>query len=160
MLDPDPQCATRVIASRTITAAFTDVTAAVEHAKQCDVVTLEIEQIHPDVLEAASQYAPVRPSRDAIFIVQDRIRQKEWLRTQHFPLGAFAVAYSSDDVANAVRLFGASIAKSTHGGYDGRGQVRFADATSATEVWNTLGAQACVVSWNSMWTLTTKFPYW
>ena len=145
VLDPDPQCATRVIASRTITAAFTDVTAAVELAKQCDVVTLEIEQIHPDVLEAASQYAPVRPSRDAIFIVQDRIRQKEWLRTQHFPLGAFAVAYSSDDVANAVRLFGASIAKSTHGGYDGRGQGRFADATSATEDWNTLGAQACVV---------------
>ncbi len=145
VLDPDPQCATRAIASRTTTAAFTDVAAAVDFAKQCDVITLEIEQIHPDVLDAASQYAPVRPGRDAVFIVQDRIRQKEWLRTQHFPLGAFAVAHSSDDVANAVRLFGASIAKSTHGGYDGRGQVRLADPTLAADTWNALGAKPCVV---------------
>ena len=145
VLDPDPQCATRAIASRTTTAAFTDVAAAVDFAKQCDVITLEIEQIHPDVLDAASQYAPVRPSRDAVFIVQDRIRQKEWLRAQHFPLGAFAVARSRDDIANAVRLFGASIAKSTHGGYDGRGQVRLADPAFASDTWNALGAHACVV---------------
>ena len=145
VLDPDPHCATRAIASRTITAAFTDVDAAIDLAKQCDVITLEIEQIHPDVLDAATQHAPVRPGREAVFIIQDRIRQKEWLRTQHFPLGAYAVARSVEDIANAVQLFGASIAKSTHGGYDGRGQVRLADPTLAADVWNALGAHACVV---------------
>ncbi len=145
VLDPDPACASRAVASRSITAPFSDVAAAVELAKACDVVTLEIEQIHPDVMAAVMQHAPLRPGRDAVYIIQDRIRQKEWLAEHEFPLGAFVAARSAEDVAEAVRRFGPSIAKSTHGGYDGRGQVRLADATLAADAWSSLGAQPCVV---------------
>ena len=145
VLDPDADCAARPIASRTVTAAFTDVAAAEELARHCDVITLEIEQIHPDVMDAAAQYAPVRPGREAVYVIQDRIRQKTWLRAEQFPLGAFVAAQSSDDVGSAVRQFGASIAKSTHGGYDGRGQVRLADPALAPDAWMALGAQPCVV---------------
>ncbi len=145
VLDPDPACASRAVASRTITASFKDVSAAIDLAKQCNVVTLEIEQIHPDVMEAVSQYAPLRPGRDAVFIIQDRIRQKEWLFREGFPLGAFVAAHSSDDVADAVRTFGPCIAKSTHGGYDGRGQVRVADPALGDEAWRALGGETCLV---------------
>jgi 5-(carboxyamino)imidazole ribonucleotide synthase len=144
-LDPDPACAMRPIASRTLTAGFSDVAAAVDLARQCSVVTLEIEQIHPDVLDAVAEHAPMRPGRNAVYIIQDRLRQKLWLSREGFPLGAFAEANSADDIADAVTTFGASIAKSTHGGYDGRGQVRLASAAEASEAWTALGSRVCVV---------------
>ena len=144
-LDPDPACATRPVASRTITASFSDTAAAEDLARACDVVTLEIEQIHPDVLDAVASHAPMRPGRDAVYIIQDRLRQKSWLSREGFPVGAFTAASSGDDIADAVTTFGASIAKSTHGGYDGRGQVRLSQAAGAHEAWTALGSQVCVV---------------
>ena len=145
VLDPDAACATRAVASRTITAPFTDVAAAVDLAQQCDVITLEIEQIHPDVLDAAAEHAPVRPGRAPVYIIQERIRQKQWLSAQGFPVGRFTPAASADALAHAVREFGASIAKSTHGGYDGRGQVRLSSEDQATAAWQALGARECLV---------------
>ncbi len=145
VLDPEANCATRPIASRTITAAFSDVSAAVELAKQCDVITLEIEQIHPDVLSAAAEHAPVRPGRDAVYIIQERIRQKQWLASNGFPLGAFVAADSAEALADAVQSMGASIAKSTHGGYDGRGQARLHSPDQASSAWSALGGRTCLV---------------
>lgn len=145
VLDPEAQCATRPVASRTITAPFSDVAAAEDLASQCDVVTLEIEQIHPDVLDAVAARVPLRPGRAPVYIIQDRIRQKEWLRAQQFPLGAFVAAQSADDVADMVRTHGACIAKSTHGGYDGRGQVRLREPEQAVEAWQALGSRPCLV---------------
>lgn len=145
VLDPDPDCAARPLASRTITASFSDVNAAVDLAKQCDVVTLEIEQIHPDVLTAVAEHAPVRPGRDPVYIIQDRVRQNEWLAAQQFPVGPFIAAHSADELRRAVAQFGPSIAKSTHGGYDGRGQVRLSAAAEAEDAWNALGARTCLV---------------
>src|SRR5205085_7868186 len=60
-LDPDPSCASRYVVERCITAPFDDVQAAVELAKSCQVVTIEIEKISIAALEAAGKYAPVRP---------------------------------------------------------------------------------------------------
>ena len=144
-LDPDPACAMRPVASRTITAPFTDASAAESLAMQCDVLTLEIEQIHPDVLDAAAKHAPLRPGRDAVYIIQDRLRQKRWLAQEQFPLGPFVAASSANDIADAVSTFGPCIAKSTHGGYDGRGQVRLSGESAAGHAWRELGERECVV---------------
>lgn len=145
VLDPEAACATGPIASRTITARFDDVNAAVELASQCDVVTLEIEQIHPDVLDAVAARTTLHPGRAPVYIIQDRIRQKQWLSAQGFPLGAFVAAQSAHDIADAVRQHGACIAKSTHGGYDGRGQVRLSEPDQAADAWSALGGRECLV---------------
>jgi 5-(carboxyamino)imidazole ribonucleotide synthase len=145
VLDPEASCATRPVASRTITAPFTDVAAAIELASQCDVVTLEIEQIHPDVLDAVASRTALRPGRDPVYIIQDRIRQKQWLKAQGFPLGNFVAARTASDVADAVRAFGPCIAKSTHGGYDGRGQVRLSEPEQGDGAWTALGSRECLV---------------
>ncbi len=145
VLDPDAACAMRPLASRIVTAGFDNAEAAIELASQCDVVTLEIEQIHPDVLEAVSTRTILHPGCKPVFIIQDRLRQKQWLADQGFPLGPFAAARSPGDLADAVRVHGACIAKSTHGGYDGRGQVRLQEPEQAVNAWNQLGGVECVV---------------
>lgn len=145
VLDPDAHCATSAVASRSITAAFNDVEAASDLASKCDVVTLEIEQIHPDVLDAVAEQSVLHPGRSAVYIIQDRIRQKQWLSELGFPLGGFRVAGSAAAIAAAVQELGPCIAKSTHGGYDGRGQVRISDPAQAGEAWNALGQHQCLV---------------
>lgn len=145
VLDPDPNCAARAIASRTITAPFSDAEAAAELARSCDVITLEIEQIARASLDAAAQFAPVHPGADAVYIIQDRLRQKTWLAAQGFPVGEFRSADSVESLAEAVTALGPSIAKAVHGGYDGRGQARLADAAGAADAWQALGAGTCLV---------------
>ena len=64
VLDPDPLCPASYVADKCITAAWNDADAAAQLARECDVVTLEIEQISVDSLIAAEKFAPVRPAPD------------------------------------------------------------------------------------------------
>lgn len=139
VLDPDPACPARAIASRTITAPFTDATAATELARGADVVTLEIEQIGRDALAAVSAITPLRPSADAVVIVQDRLRQRSWLDDNGFPLGPWRAVHSAAEAETAVQALGRSVLKKPVGGYDGRGQARVGLAAEAPAAWATLG---------------------
>ncbi|HEY0779288.1 MAG TPA: ATP-grasp domain-containing protein, partial [Gemmatirosa sp.] len=107
--------------------------------------TLEIEQIARPALEAVARHAPLRPGVEPVWIIQDRVRQKEWLAAHGFPLGAFGRAERAEDVAEAVRALGASIVKAAHGGYDGRGQAHVADAGGAADAWAAVGGRRSVV---------------
>jgi len=145
VLDPDPNCPASAIASRVVAARFDDADAAAALAEQCAVVTLEIEQIGPAALRAVADRVPLRPGPDAVYIIQDRIRQKQWLHDQGFPVGAFRAVASREAATAAFADLGRSIFKSAHGGYDGRGQVRVDSAKSSAEAWEALGSVPCLV---------------
>jgi 5-(carboxyamino)imidazole ribonucleotide synthase len=144
ILDPDGECSAAPVADRVIAARFDDVEAARELARHCDVVTLEIEQIATAALDTAAAFAPVRPGASVIGIVQDRARQKTWLRDNGFPLGEFVAVRSAEDIASAVSRFGDTFVKSCHGGYDGRSQVRVRRPADAAEAWKALGERPAV----------------
>ena len=145
VLDPDPNCPASVIASRTIGARFDDAAAAASLAERCAVVTLEIEQIGRDAMAAVAERTPLRPSASAVHVIQDRIRQKTWLHANGFPVGAFRTVGSREESVAAFESLGRCIFKSTHGGYDGRGQVRVASADEAANAWAALGEKPCLV---------------
>jgi 5-(carboxyamino)imidazole ribonucleotide synthase len=145
VLDPDPDCSARPVASRVVTARFDDADAAADLARGCDVVTLEIEQIAPAALEAVARHAPLHPGASAIWIIQDRVRQKDWLAGHDFPVGAFRHAERAQDVADAVQALGACIVKAAHGGYDGRGQAHVREPHDAARAWEAVGARRSVV---------------
>jgi len=111
VLDPDPACPARAIASRTITAPFTDAAAAADLARGTSVVTLEIEQIGADALAAVSAIVPLRPSAAAVVIVQDRLRQRQWLDANGFPLGAWCAVSSPAEAQAAVEAMGKTVLK-------------------------------------------------
>jgi len=144
VLDPEHHCPARPLASQVITAPWGDVDAAAKLAEGADVVTIEIEQIPLPALEAAERRAPLRPGPQVLWTVQDRARQKEWLRDHGFPLGPFAVVRSAEETTAAVRALGSCIVKSTHGGYDGRGQARVSDPADAAAAFQGIGAPVCV----------------
>jgi len=151
VLDPDPSCPARFVVDACFEASWEDAHAAADLARGSDVVTLEIEQIALASLEAAAQYAPVRPGAAMLGTIQDRILQKEWLTQQGLPLGDWRVARSAAELtAAATALGGRCFVKSAHGGYDGRSQAKLgfdgtADAQACQTAWEALGARPVVV---------------
>jgi 5-(carboxyamino)imidazole ribonucleotide synthase len=137
-LDPDPECPARAVVDRLVTARFDDIEAAADLASNCDVVTLEIEQIATGSLEAAARHAPVRPSAHVLGIVQDRARQKRWLAESGFPVGPYVEVSDAATLEGAAKRFGGLFVKATHGGYDGRSQVRVNRPEEVADAWTAL----------------------
>ncbi len=146
VMDPDPSCPARFVVDACFVGSWDDAKAAADLARGCDVITLEIEQISIASLEAAARHAPVRPGKDILAMVQDRIRQKNWLRDQGFPVGRYRAIYSEADLVDAIAELGGRIyLKRAQGGYDGRGQVKIdSHAVDAGAAWRSLGEQPCV----------------
>ena len=145
VLDPDPECPARAVASRTVTARYDDADAAADLASRCQVVTLEIEQIAAESMARVAALAPVRPGGAVLDRVRDRADQKAWLVSQGFPVGPYRTVETEQQLAAAVAALGASVAKTTRGGYDGRGQVRLASVGEVPAAWAALGGRRCVV---------------
>ena len=149
VLDPDRSCPASFVVDSCFTASFDDAHAAGDLARGSDVVTLEIEQISLSSLEEAARHAPVRPEASVLKVVQDRIRQKNWLQSSGFPIGEWRPATSAQELAAAIQQFGRDcFIKLTSGGYDGRSQIRLqpsGPASSAEELWTSLGSKPCVV---------------
>ena len=147
VMDPDPSCPARFVVDACFEGNWNDARAAADLARGSDVVTLEIEQISLACLEAAAKYAPVRPSAAALGIIQDRTRQKNWLRDHGFPLGEYRAVESEPDLVRATSELGPRLfVKSARGGYDGRSQVKlgFTDSATPAEAWRLLGEKPCV----------------
>ena len=153
VLDPDPACPARFVVDGCIEAAWDDSREAANLARGCDVVTLEIEQISLASMDAAASFAPVRPGREMLAVIQDRIEQKDWLRRNDFPVGDYRAVRSLDQLREAVAALGGKcFCKSATGGYDGRGQgkVGFDSTTAGSEAeirgaWEALGEGPGVV---------------
>jgi 5-(carboxyamino)imidazole ribonucleotide synthase len=121
VLDPDAECAASAVADRVVAAKFDDADAAADLARHCDVVTLEIEQIGVNALAAAMRHAPVRPGPHILAVVQDRSKQKAWLRDLAFRSGIS----KTTTVSARARRAGPrrAVREDCRGGYDGRGQA-------------------------------------
>jgi 5-(carboxyamino)imidazole ribonucleotide synthase len=149
VMDPDPSCPARFVVDACFEGAWSDARAAANLARGSDVVTLEIEQIGIESLEAAARYAPVRPGVAVMRIIQDRILQKSWLEEQSIPVGPYEAARTLLELETAVgRLGPRCFIKSAKGGYDGRSQVKlgFEGAViGLEEAWHALGHMPCVV---------------
>ena len=166
VMDPDPSCPARFVVDACFEGGWDDARAAANLARGSDVVTLEIEQISGEALEAAQRYAPVRPSPKLLHMVRDRIRQRTWLKQNGFPIGPFRTIKSEGDLLSAAAALGGRIhLKRAQGGYDGRGQAKIdlsdlpdasdlshlpAEAGPAPieaavrEAWASLGSAPCV----------------
>ena len=151
VLDPDPACPARYVVDELIEAGWKDTWAAANLARECSVVTLEIEQVLIASMDAAAKFAPVRPGSAMLAIIQDRTEQKDWLLRNGFPVGRYRVCRTLDQLREAVEtLGGRCFVKSAMGGYDGRGQAKIGFAADAnvedeiSEAWDDLRGEPCV----------------
>ena len=144
-LDPDPHCGAHYVVEEHVVARFDDVLAAEWLASKSQVVTLEIEKIGLDALEAVERRAPLRPGAHVLAIVQDRAKQRAWLASEGFPQGAHGSASGADELRTLLaKLGGKAFVKAARGGYDGRGQYETKTPEDANKAWDYLGAEVVV----------------
>ena len=132
--------AVQVAASSTI-APFGDPAAVARFAAAVDVATCEFENVPAAALRRVAAKCPVLPRPDIIEIAQDRLREKDFLRSIGVATAEFRDVGDPAALAAAAREIGRpAVLKTVRLGYDGKGQVMIGPETSADEAWQRMGA--------------------
>ncbi|RVU85679.1 5-(carboxyamino)imidazole ribonucleotide synthase [Leucothrix sargassi] len=124
VLDPDEQSPAGQVADSQFIAAYDDADALAVLAEQCAVVTTEFENIPASVLEKLAETTPVHPSAEALSKTQDRIVEKDFIRSCGLQPVPYGVIRTRSDVATAIDAIEfPAILKTARFGYDGKGQI-------------------------------------
>lgn len=128
------------------TAPYDDLDAVREFAEACGAVTFEFENVPAETAAAASEKSILRPGADVLAIVQNRKREKSFIRDAGVPVTAFRPVYDQDSLFEAVASLGRpSVLKTAQSGYDGKGQAIVSDDSDPLEVWHAIGAHESVL---------------
>ena len=92
---PDYDTPTGQVADKETQAAYEDLDAVRDFARQVDVITFEFENIPAAAVEAAASLAPVRPDGSVLYTIQNRLREKMFLASAGFPVAPFRAVRSS-----------------------------------------------------------------
>lgn len=132
-----------------VQASYDDPKAIEAFAKRVDVVTLETESLPLSAIEVASQFAPVFPGKRTLEVSQNRGLEKQFLASNNIPSSRFVLANSLFELDSACQELSLPVvAKTTVGGYDGKGQFVITDPSQVSQAWNELGGQQLIVeSW-------------
>lgn len=120
------------VAHQTLVGDPTDRSLLDQLAQQCDVVTLEFENLPVDAVRYLAQRVGVFPSAEVLRIAQDRGIEKQTLRDAGLPVTPFRLVSGPADALAALEELGPTLVlKTTRDGYDGKGQWKI---TSAAEL--------------------------
>ncbi len=121
-------------------APYEDIDVARKFAAAVDVVTFEFENVPAETLAAVAELRPVFPSPRVLEICRHRLREKEFLQQNGFPVARFAAIRSSEELRDALKNLGTpAILKTAEFGYDGKGQVRIDNPSLSDEAFARMG---------------------
>lgn len=134
------------LAVQTVHIEETEVEAIWMHAKTCDVLTLENENVDPALLEALSERCIVYPGVEAVRVAQNRLLEKTCFQNACIPTTHFIpiTTFAELDVALQQMTLPA-ILKTQRFGYDGKGQVVIHHEDEAPSAWDTIGRQPAIL---------------
>ena len=130
------------VAHRTVIGALDDHEKVQHFASQCDVITLEFENIPAETMRQCDQHAPTYPAASLLAVAQDRLIEKQTLRDAGLPVTPFAEVCDTASVVKAAEQLGwPLVIKTAREGYDGKGQHKVEDAAGAKQVpWSSFDA--------------------
>lgn len=125
VVDPGANSPAAQAGATEITANLYDKDALKKLAAQADYITVEIEHLNADALAMVEALGkPVNPAPATVKLIQDKLRQKEFLHSKGIPVAPFAPVTGLLDAEKTWQKFGKKILiKTRHGAYDGRGNM-------------------------------------
>ena len=122
-LDPEINCPASTISDQMIVSDFKDEEAIIELAKKSDVLTYEIELANSSVLKGLeSRGYVVHPASQVLYTIQNKIRQKKFLRDNRIPVPDFEEVISIEQAKKIGKEFCYPLVlKACEDSYDGRG---------------------------------------
>ena len=138
VLDPTEGCPASSIADEQIVADFKDENAIMQLAAKSDVLTYEIELANSAALKTLELRSyPVRPAPETLHIVQNKFRQKSFLRHHKIDVADFEAVRSEDHLYELCENFGFPVMlKACENSYDGRGNFIITSREQVREAFN------------------------
>jgi 5-(carboxyamino)imidazole ribonucleotide synthase len=138
VLDPTEGCPASGIADEQIVADFKDERAIMRLAGKSDVLTYEIELANSTALkDLEARTYPVRPAPETLHIVQNKFRQKSFLRQHKIDVADFERVRSEDHLYQLCDNFGFPIMlKACENSYDGRGNFLITSREQVRDAFN------------------------
>ncbi len=123
------------VAHRVVVGKLDDRDAVDQFARQCDVITLEFENIPAETMARCGQFAPTYPAASVLATAQHRLVEKSTLRDAGLPVTPFAEVHDAESLSTASQSLGwPLIVKTARSGYDGKGQHRVDSREAARHV--------------------------
>ena len=143
VLDPTPGCPASKIADEQIVADFKDEEAIMRLAEKCDVLTYEIELANSSALKQLEERNyPVRPAPETLRIIQNKYRQKSFLKKHGVAVPDFALVESEAQLQTLCGKFGyPAILKATEDSYDGRGNFMIKSKADVDKAYRYFGGR-------------------
>jgi 5-(carboxyamino)imidazole ribonucleotide synthase len=148
VLSPGSDTPTGQVADVEVTAPYDDLDALRAFARNVAVVTFEFENVPRAALDAIAGAVPIRPGAEALWVSQNREREKEFLRRVKAPVAPWASVRTPEELVAAVSRVGTpAVLKTAAFGYDGKGQAKIASERpgEAEAAWESLGRVPCVL---------------
>jgi 5-(carboxyamino)imidazole ribonucleotide synthase len=138
----EPDSPAEQVCDAATVAEFSDLAALDRFAAAVDVATFEFENIPAEAVRRVSASTPVLPRPEILEITQDRLREKDFLRSIEVATTAYREVCDGAALARAMRDFGyPAVLKSVRMGYDGKGQVTLTAETPPEEAWRRMGGE-------------------
>ena len=135
----------QVSAAHTV-AGYHDFAALEKFAKAVDVVTYEFENVPGDTAAIFESLVPLAPSSAALKTAQDRVDEKTFIASLGIPVAPFAAVADEADLEKAIARIGRpSVLKTRRFGYDGKGQTKILEETSAAAAWAEIGKSPAIL---------------
>jgi 5-(carboxyamino)imidazole ribonucleotide synthase len=143
---PETDTPTGQVADVEITAPYVDLDRVREFARNVSVVTFEFENVPAETAAAAAEHTYVRPAGDVLHTIQNRNREKSYLRSIGLPVTPFSPVETLEELRKAIQRHGCpSYLKTAGFGYDGKGQVRITEPEYADAAWDALGRNPAIL---------------
>lgn len=121
ILDPDSNAPCKSICQKFIQGSLTDFDTVYAFGRECDVITIEIENVNTEALvKLAQEGKEVYPQPHLIKLIQDKRLQKSFYQEKGIPTAEFILTENKEDVRLQVDFLPA-VNKLGREGYDGRG---------------------------------------
>ena len=144
-LDPAPDAPAGAL-GRHVRAGFEDPEGLDALGQWADAVTWDFENVPAASAHRLAQQVRVCPPPRSLEVSQDRVVEKEFLRSLGIPVPAFAAVDSADGLRAALAEIGTpSLLKTRRFGYDGKGQRLIRTAGDADQAWKDLEARPSVL---------------
>jgi 5-(carboxyamino)imidazole ribonucleotide synthase len=147
VLDPSPDSPASSVSDECIIANFKDGNAITTLASKSDVLTYEIELANSEILEKLeSKNVIIHPSPQTLKIIQNKFRQKSFLKDRGIPVAEFNIIKSETDLIDLCDKFGyPCVLKVCENSYDGRGNYIITSKKNIPEYSDYLSTRQCMV---------------
>jgi len=145
VLDPDAASPAGLVSHHHVHAAYLDAQGLAALSQVASAVTTEFENVPAEALRALAAQRPVAPGAEAVAICQDRAAEKAHFARCGVACAPHAVIESAAQLEAVADGLLPGILKTSHLGYDGKGQARVHDRAGLAAAWDALKQAPCVL---------------